>query len=392
MVLKTIIRSCEGLGHQVDLIVIDGFSRPLVNGLFRRSRTVQVGFNLVRHFVLGNKSLNECVYWNAPTQKRIAQLVNDGGYALVVADMVRTAQFCVDLKIPWILDLDDLLSERYARLADQQDSRSLLGHFAHELPAPLRTTATWLANRLLRLEAARLASREKYFGLRASLVTLVSPVEARKLEKVLERRVYNAAMSVAAMPPVADAKDTIAGAVVFMGGLEYQPNQEALKHYVEHIDPALRSLGCEIELHVVGSAPVELRPAAHGATVVYLGYVADVAATLRSYPVFVAPILAEGGIKTKVLEAMSHGLAVVATQQAVSGLDLNHCQECQVASTSREFALAVQQLLDNRDMRMRLGKAARAFTEANFSPDVLQEKWRVMLDDATQQFREGRTR
>ena len=177
VVLATIVRSCKALGHQVDIAVI-GPSGPSTGGIsIQAPGFLRVGHNFVRHFLLGRKSLNECLYWSRQTRRRIAGLVVSGAYDMVVADMLSSAQFCSGLNVPWILDLDDLLSDRYAGLAAAEDGRMVLGYFSHRLPMPLRRSAAWIAHRLLKFESRRIAAQERRFGLLADAVTLVSSID-----------------------------------------------------------------------------------------------------------------------------------------------------------------------------------------------------------------------
>lgn len=385
-VLRTIVRSCEALGHAVDIAVIGpAGANPRVTPV-RAPGMLAVAANIARHFVFGRKTLNECLYWSRRAQRQIARLVADGGHDVVVADMVRTAQYCPPLGVPWVLDLDDLLSDRYVNFADKRDGRTLLGYFSERLPRPIRRTAALLTRRLLLLEARRMATQEAYFAERADSVTLVSPIEARKLSRQLHRPVHDTAMSVD-LPPSASPESGVEGhehadhAVAFLGGLDYQPNLDAVTHFVEHIAPGLAQRGCHVALHVIGNAPLALRPTDPSDSTVYLGYVDDLAETLGHYAIFVAPIVTGGGVKVKVLEAMAHGLAVVATEQAVAGLDVTPNRECIVADDPEQFAAAIDRLDHDADECARLGQAARRFVGARFSRRRLQEKWRVLLAD-----------
>ena len=386
-VLRTIVRSCESLGHAVDIAVIGPAGANPRFASVPAPGIPTVLANVVRHFVFGRKSLNECLYWSPKAQRQIARLVADGGHDVVIADMVRTAQYCPALGVPWVLDLDDLLSDRYANFADTRDGRTLLGYFSERVPRLMRRAAALLTRRVLLLESRRMAAQESYFGERADSVTLVSPAEARKLSGRLQRPVHDTAMSVDLPPPtepgpVAADHEHTDHAVAFLGGLDYQPNLDAVTHYLDHIAPGLAQRGSHVALHVIGNAPPALRPADPSGSTVYLGYVDDLAETLGHYGIFVAPIVTGGGVKVKVLEAMAHGLAVVATEQAVAGLGVTPNRECIVADTPNQFAAAIDRLDHDADECARLGQAARRFVGQRFSRRRMQEKWRVLLADA----------
>lgn len=383
MVLRTILRSCESLGHQIDIVVIGPPHRCSSGIPVPGPGIVRVSANIGWHFILGRKSLNECLYWSRRAQHRIAGLNDCKRYDVVIADMIRTAQFCAELRVPWILDLDDLLSDRYAALAEADDGRTLLGYFSQRLPVALRRLAAWAAHRLLRSEARRIAAQELRFGMLANAVTLVSAVDAAKMARRLGRVVRDTAMGIdIADSAGVDHSSRHKRSVVFVGSLGYQPNLDAVTHYLEHIAPELERSDCVVALHVVGEAPIALRPTDSFGRTVYLGYVSDLYSTLNRYAIFVAPILMEGGIKTKVLEAMANGLAVVATEQAVSGLGITPGKECIVTRTPAEFAKAIQRLIHDADLCDRLGTAARCFVALNFSHAVLERKWQILLEDA----------
>ena len=62
---------------------------------------------------------------------------------------------------------------------------------------------------------------------------------------------------------------------------------------------------------------------------------------------------------------MACGTAVVATQQAVSALDVRVDQEVMVASSPEEFAMKVTSLLSAPDLRAKVGEAGRKYVERN---------------------------
>ena len=65
---------------------------------------------------------------------------------------------------------------------------------------------------------------------------------------------------------------------------------------------------------------------------------------LACVKVFVVPFLVGGGVKGKVLQAMTRGLPVVAYSVAVEGIDVMHGQDVLVAQDAQEFAQCVPQL------------------------------------------------
>ena len=70
-------------------------------------------------------------------------------------------------------------------------------------------------------------------------------------------------------------------------------------------------------------------------------------------------------MRIKVLEALAHGKAVVASPLALSGLNVINGTHVVEADSNEQFALAITRLLDNPAERERLGTHARAWALAH---------------------------
>jgi glycosyltransferase involved in cell wall biosynthesis len=75
--------------------------------------------------------------------------------------------------------------------------------------------------------------------------------------------------------------------------------------------------------------------------------------------VVVAPIRLGHGTRIKVLEAASHGRAMVATTEALKGHPLEHEKHLLVADTTADFASACIRLLQSQNDQLRLALEAR---------------------------------
>jgi glycosyltransferase involved in cell wall biosynthesis len=91
-----------------------------------------------------------------------------------------------------------------------------------------------------------------------------------------------------------------------------------------------------------------------------------------------APVVSGTGIKTKVLEAMALGMPVLATPEAVAGLNVQHKNHCFVCARPAEFAQGVRYVADTVAAQS-MGLAARDYVRANFSSEVLRGQWRGVM-------------
>lgn len=386
-VFRTVLRSLGDLGHDVELAIFDepgdAETPPgLVCHWLGRPGPAAAGWRALLAAVGGRESLNEALYRCPRRRQRVVSLAREGGFELVIADMIRTAPYAAATGLPWILDLDDLLSERYRAYETGGAAReALLGYYGRGLPAPLRRLGQGLAGLVLGRERRLLERRECEWARRARAVTLVSAAEAARLEQRAGRPVAAMPMSVEVPPAAAAGSAETRRRAVFVGGLGYQPNLDAIRHYRRTVLPALARIGTEVTLDVAGDADPALREELGGPGIEFLGYVDDVMSLLARYRVFVAPLVSGTGIKTKVLEAMAAGLAVVTTPAGIIGLDVRHGEHCLLARSADEMATHLRDAVERPEEMQDIGERGRRYVAENFSHGVLRRRWRALLDE-----------
>jgi len=156
--------------------------------------------------------------------------------------------------------------------------------------------------------------------------------------------------------------------LIFTGNMGYQPNEEAVLWFAHEVLPRLRRARPGILFRVVGMAPGERVRALAAASpnIEVTGAVPDMAECLREASVAVCPMRSGSGIQNKVLEAMAVGTPVVSTTIANRGVNGVPGQDLLVADDPEGFARAVEQLLDDAQLRERFAHAGRACVERNF--------------------------
>ncbi|SFL08769.1 Glycosyltransferase, GT2 family [Methylorubrum salsuginis] len=156
-----------------------------------------------------------------------------------------------------------------------------------------------------------------------------------------------------AKPTFADTKD-----ILFLGGFGHPPNVEAARFFVTEVMPELLAKDPSIVFHIVGSNPTkEVMDFASDSVKVH-GYVPDLDAVLSSTRVFVAPLRSGAGIKGKVLESLSYGLAGVFSPIAIEGTGLSNELDCLVADEPRVWAAQVLRLYSDEALWERISAGA----------------------------------
>ncbi len=156
--------------------------------------------------------------------------------------------------------------------------------------------------------------------------------------------------------------------IVWVGGLGWFPNRDAVHYLLGDIWPRIRERLPDTRLDLIGSAPPGLLPpgaSAPGVTV--HGFVDDLRPLVTAASVFVVPIRVGGGTRLKILDAMAMGKAIVTTSIGCEGIDPADGEEMVLADSTERFVEQVCALLEDVDRRRALGAAARSSAERRFS-------------------------
>jgi sugar transferase (PEP-CTERM/EpsH1 system associated) len=149
-------------------------------------------------------------------------------------------------------------------------------------------------------------------------------------------------------------------AIVFTGAMDYWPNIDAVSWFVREVLPLLKARGLQVAFYIVGSNPApEVRKLANTADVTVTGRVEDVRPYVAHAAVMVAPLRVARGVQNKVLEGMAMGKPVVATPEALEGIEAEPGRDVAIASDARGFALAIVAALSGRGAAA-MGARARA--------------------------------
>jgi glycosyltransferase involved in cell wall biosynthesis len=171
--------------------------------------------------------------------------------------------------------------------------------------------------------------------------------------------------------------------MVFVGSMDWQPNEDAILYFMEAILPQVRAHVPAATLSVVGRNPSErLRREAERAGVEITGTVNDVRDFMADAAVYIVPLRIGGGTRLKIYEALAMGKAVVSTTIGAEGLPLEHGVHFLQADVPQAFADAVVALLKDPQQCERLGAAGRQLVEAHYSWAQVAAEFESLIETA----------
>ncbi len=155
-------------------------------------------------------------------------------------------------------------------------------------------------------------------------------------------------------------------AISFIGSLDWAPNLEGLKWFLNEVWPALHRDFPELEFHIAGRKTPEDILELQMPNVTVHGEVSDSAEFLQRYPMTVAPILSGSGTRVKILDAMVSGRVVLTTEMGLEGIEAKDRREVLLCPTPSAFIDQIKYIQRNPEKLDELSLSAQVFIQLNF--------------------------
>ena len=298
------------------------------------------------------RSATEALFFSRRIQQGIRNWCRKIEFDRIVAFCSSTAPYLkiAELQsVPLITDLVDVDSQKFLDFA--RNSRGL-------------------KKLLYRMEGRRLQRVEKRLGSNSEMITVVTQTEAdifrsfadpRPLKVVgngIDLEYYETSKTSTGVGEDTDC--------LFVGALDYRPNIDGIRWFCQNVWPLLLSERPAATLKIIGRQPapgVSALSDLKGVTV--HANVPDVRPYYKQARLAIAPLKIARGVQNKVLEAMALETPVVASPQALDGIDLVPGEHAVCANSPTDWVRSINDTLNCDRTRLCLGKAGRKFVELN---------------------------
>jgi glycosyltransferase involved in cell wall biosynthesis len=169
---------------------------------------------------------------------------------------------------------------------------------------------------------------------------------------------------------------------IFAGSLTYSANYEAVAWFIERVLPLILPVLPGFRLTVTGRAAD--RPLPEHASVSMSGLVNDIAPFMARSWGSVAPILAGGGTRLKILVAMALGVPVVSTSKGAEGIDAVPGRHLLIGDTPRQFAQHITRLSGDLNFYDEISRRGRELVAAKYDAAIAGRKLLDLIDRTAQ--------
>jgi glycosyltransferase involved in cell wall biosynthesis len=228
----------------------------------------------------------------------------------------------------------------------------------------------------LRLQARLMEQEERRWSPRVALNLAVSDADAAELRALVPNARFEMIPNGVDVDTFVPSRVAVEDGIVFVGGMSWFPNADALEFFDEEILPLVRARDEKVKVTWVGRAKPEViaRYATRG--IQLTGHVDDIRPYVGKAACYVVPLRIGGGTRLKILDAWAMGKAVVATSVGCEGLEAVDGQNILIRDDPAAFAAAVSTVLRDTGLRAALERNARVTAEQRYSWDVIGETMR----------------
>lgn len=163
----------------------------------------------------------------------------------------------------------------------------------------------------------------------------------------------------------------------YIGALDWIPNQEALKWFIEDVWDELKTHFPEWHFVIAGrNASESFENYLKQKPVKYLGEVESSSAFIDDYNVMVVPLQSGSGMRIKIIEGMARGKCIVTTKVGAEGIEAKNGKDIFIATSATETINTLTHLMQNSEEIEKCAENAYIFVQENYNNKQIVEELR----------------
>jgi hypothetical protein len=292
--------------------------------------------------------------------------------------MIRLAPTAHEIAKKFHIDMDDLLSDRYFNF--YKNGINGFGFLSDVVSNSIvKKPIMYILERAKRIifktESKHIARREHYWATHAHTVSLVSEREAKKLQLLTNAHVYAIPMSLPTPEKTWTARSIVKSAKgIFVGSTEVPGNLISLISLEETLQSTAPSSRLD-HIQIIGKATEQSKRHFSSKKIKFTGYIDDLSEAFLSSDFYCGHISGGTGINTKIVEAMSYGIPIYCTKDAIKGIEGAPGIYVGKDNDLETFIATIENYSSHEKCLAR-----RIYFEEHFSKSSINEKWQKVFN------------
>lgn len=156
--------------------------------------------------------------------------------------------------------------------------------------------------------------------------------------------------------------------IIFIGALDWIPNQNCLKWFIDNCWQKIIKTGLDIQLLVAGRNAPDwfIKYLENKNSVKFLGEIESSTDFMQNNGPLIVPLFSGSGLRVKIIEAMALNKAIISTSTGAEGISYTNGKNILIANTPVDFIDAIKKLVQDKKYQDEIGKNAFHLASENF--------------------------
>ena len=153
----------------------------------------------------------------------------------------------------------------------------------------------------------------------------------------------------------------------FIGALDWIPNQEGLKWFIDNVWPIVHKRLPNQVFHVGGrNAPEWIIKYCNKPGIMFHGEVDSAERFMLTNGIMAVPLFAGSGMRIKIIEGMALGVSIITSTIGIEGINAKDDKAVLIADTADNFIEKICFVLENTDICKKIGQNAILYIKENY--------------------------
>jgi len=176
----------------------------------------------------------------------------------------------------------------------------------------------------------------------------------------------------------------------FIGSLDWLPNLEGLQWFLQQVWPEVHRRCPDLKFHIAGrNMPHSIKQLRMHNVIIH-GEVSSSCDFVSAHSISLVPLLSGGGMRAKILEAMSLGRVIITTTVGLEGIKARNRRDLYIADTAAQFVEQIESCVSRSDGLEHVGRNAYAAFHRHYDRRVLAGKLLEQYELLLGEMKEGR--
>lgn len=339
---------------------------------FRHSRSKKISN------ILSNFWRNEPFQVSMNRNRRLQSYLSESSFDHVIVHMVRMAW--LKIEIPATLEMVDSVAHNYSRYIESlswKDYRLRDCLYKYELKL-LKKYEVELIEKYPK--TVLVSSLDKDYVI--SNITFDREVRSASFDKKINIIPLTLQANIGS---ISERTDKARHAILFIGKLDYQPNEQAVVYFLEEIFGSLISKHPELRFVLIGKNPtqkIKSLLSSYGGKVDHITFAEDLYPYMDDSFCSVALMLSGAGMQTKIIDAMSFAVPVVTSTIGFGAFKFKDGVEIIIADGDQNIIDEISNLYVNKLKGRNVGLLGKAAVEQEYGKNAFTRLYnKVLLDE-----------